>query len=209
MSVSRLRLRMLYLIASRRSEALQAIPGLEPDQQRFWTQFFWSLANYFDEDAIPDREERATQTLAQLTDAVRLLGPQARLELHAVNFCHRIDGFGDFAPYDEDQFQAGQPVLIYAEVRNFASQSTSTGEYRTLLQSTVDVLEEDLDGPMVYHHELPQTEDHCRTRRQDYFHSYRIQLPTTLSRGPHVLRLTMRDELTGKTASAALNFVVQ
>ncbi len=202
-------LRMLYLIASRRVEALQAIPSLDANEQRFWTQFFWALANYFDEEGIPDREERATQTLNQLTEAVRLLAPQARLDVQTASFCQRINGFGDFDPYEQNHFQPGQAVLIYADIRNFESQLTPAGDYRTLLKSTIEVFERELEGPMVYHHELPKTEDLCRTRRHDYFHSYRIQLPGTLSRGPHVLRLTMRDELTGKSAWTTLNFLVQ
>lgn len=202
-------LRMLYLIASRQPEALRAIPAVSHDQQEFWTRMFWALANIFDEEAMPNSTVRAAETVAQLRAAIRQIEPRASLELRGSVFCRRIDGFGDFETFGDEPFAPGQPVLIYTEVRNFQSQSAEDGSYRTLLRSSITIQQGSVSGPVVFKHDLPATEDRCQSRRQDYFHSYRIQLPGTLKPGPYVLTLDVTDALTGKNGSTTLNFLVR
>ena len=202
-------LRMLYLIANRRPEALQAIPSVPQQQQEFWTQMFWALSNTFDDEALPNPAVRAAATVAQLRAAVEQIETQSALELLRTRFCRQIDGFGEFVTFENDSFTPGQPVLIYTEVRNFQSESTPQGDYRTVLRSSLAIREESAKGPVVFEVDLPETEDRCFSRRQDYFHSYRIELPSTLKPGPHVLTLEMTDDLTGKTGSTTLNFVVR
>lgn len=201
-------LRMLYLIASRRAEALQAIPSLPHDAQEFWTQMFWALASTFDDEAMPHSEIRAAATVAQLRAAIRQLAPHAQLDLQRTLFCRQIDGFGKFEAFEEDRFDPGQPVLIYTEVRNFQSQPTADGDFRTVLQSKITIREGNLTGPVVFEYELPQTEDRCLSRRQDYFHSYRIHLPQDLNPGPHVLTLEVLDGLSAKAGSSTMHFLV-
>jgi hypothetical protein len=202
-------LRMLYLIASRQPEALQAIPAVSHDQQEFWTRMFWALANIFDEEAMPNSTVRAAETVAQLRAAIRQIEPRASLELNGTLFCRRIDGFGDFVPFEEDPFAPGQPVLIYTEVRNFQSLLGEDGSYSTRLRSSITIQQESVSGPVVFKYDLPESEDRCQSRRRDYFHSYRIHLPETLKPGRHVLTLDVTDTLTGKNGSTTLNFVVQ
>jgi hypothetical protein len=202
-------LRMLYLIASRQPEALQAIPEVSHDRQEFWTRMFWALASIFDEEAMPNSTVRAADTVAQLRAAIEQLQPRASLELRNTVFCGRIDGFGNFAAFDDSLFAPGQPVLIYTEVRNFQSQLNGEGSYSTKLRSTITIQQESVSGPVVFRHDLPETEDLCQSRRRDYFHSYRIHLPEALKPGPHVLTLDITDTLTGKNGSTTLNFVVQ
>lgn len=202
-------LRMLYLIASRRPEALQSIPQVDPEQQQFWTQMFWALSSTFDDEAMPDGAQRAAETLDQLREAVRYLEPQAALHLERTLLCRQINGFGDFVTFEQQTFHPGQPVLIYTEVRNFQSEATTEGEFRTALRSSITIQEQQTGGPVVFEYELPETEDRCRTRRNDYFHSYRIQLPRNLKPGPHVLTLEVTDTLSRKSGTARVNFVVQ
>jgi hypothetical protein len=45
--------------------------------------------------------------------------------------------------------------------------------------------------------------------RTDYFHSYKIDLPPHLPPGPYALVLSVQDELTGKVASQAINFLIR
>jgi hypothetical protein len=202
-------LRMLYLIASRQPEALQAIPAVSHDQQEFWTRMFWALASIFDEEAMPNSTVRAAETVAQLRAAIRQIEPRASLELSGTLFCRRIDGFGDFVPFEEGPLAPGQPVLIYTEVRNFQSQLGEDGSYSTRLRTSITIQQESVSGPVVFRFDLPESEDRCQSRRRDYFHSYRIHLPETLKQGPHVLTLDVTDTLTGKNGSTTLNFVVR
>lgn len=201
-------LRMLYLMAGHQERALEAIPGIDPADQEFWQQVFWSLANYFDSDAMPDSSDRATQTIAQLRSAVQRLQESARLEIRNVNFCHKINSYGDYERFQRDEFTPGQPVLVYAEVENFKSDPTSDGRFRTLLRSTVDIHKAG-DGGLVQSIPFQATEDLCRNHRRDYFHSYEFTIPQRISLGPHVMKLTMEDQLSRKVATYSLNFTVR
>jgi hypothetical protein len=203
------RLRMLYLMADQPQRAQQAIPGIDPAEQEFWTGTFWALSNYFDAQAMPDRSERASQTVAQLASASRRLQETARLELRNVNFCFKIDGFGNISRFERDEFRPGQPVALYAEVRNFKSEPTVTGHYRTRLKSAIEIRRGGADGEPVAQNAFPATEDLCRNLRTDYYHSYELHVPPDLSAGPYTLVLTVQDELGGKAATQTLSFLVR
>ena len=66
------------------------------------------------------------------------------------------------------------------------------------------------DGGLVDKIEFPPDEDLCSSPRRDYFHSYEIRIPQRItSLGPHVLKLTVEDQLSRKTATYSLNFTVK
>lgn len=200
-------LRMLYLIARQQERALTAIPSIEPAHQEFWQQTFWAVANYFDSEHIPNGNDRASQTIQQLNAAVQRLQEKANLELRNVAFCHRISSYGTYEKFPRDEFSPGQDVLVYAEVVNFKSEPAADGQYRTLLRSTVEVLSP--SGEVRKKIDFKATEDLCRNHRRDYFHSYQFTIPQSLPLGPHVLKLTVFDELNGKMATYSQNFVVK
>lgn len=200
-------LRMLYLMDQRQERALAAIPGAEPADQEFWQQLFWAIANYFDSEHIPEGSERAAQTVAQLNDAVRRLQEKSRLELRNMAFCTNILSYGNYEKFPRDEFTPGQEVLLYVEVENYKSEPTADNRYRTLLRSTIDVLSP--AGDVRKRIEFKATEDLCRNYRRDYFHSYQFKIPQTMPLGPHTLKLTVFDELSGKMISSSLNFTVK
>jgi hypothetical protein len=202
-------LRMLYLIGEQPQLAQQTVPGLSPSDQEFWTELFWALSSYFDAQTVPDATERASMTVAQLSSAQRHLQHAARLELRNVTFCYKINSFGSFDRYERDEFRAGQPVLLYAEVRNFTSEPAESGLYRTRLASHIEIRRGSAQGEAVEANEFPATEDLCRNLRTDYFHSYKIDLPQHLAPGPYTLVLSVQDELTGKVSSQAINFLIR
>jgi hypothetical protein len=202
-------LRLLYLIGSRRAEALQAIPGCDRSQQEFWTAMLWALSNIFDEEAMPDRSHRAREAATQLRVALEQITPLAGLKLAKCQFCRQIDGFGSYETFERDEFVPGQSVLIYAEIQNFLSEMTPQGEYLTVLQSTIAIHEQSAGHRVVFHEQLPPTEDRCRSRRSDYYHNYRIRLPQDLKPGRHVLSLTVRDQLSEKQDTVSLSLLVR
>jgi hypothetical protein len=112
-------LRLLYLIAGQTDRALQPVPSVDAADQEFWQQMLWGIANYFDMQGMPNSDERATQTIAQLRSAASRLQEKARLELHNVAFCHKITSFGNYQRFNRDGFTPSQPVLLYAEVSSF------------------------------------------------------------------------------------------
>jgi len=202
-------LRMLYLMENEPQLAQQAIPGIDDSTQEFWTSTMWGLSNYFDSETTPDPSDRAALALQQLRAATAHLQPSARLELHGLVFCEGIDGFGVYQPFERNVFRPGQPVLLYGEVRNFQTELSAAGQYRTVLRSTIEILRNGVDGELVERKQFEPTEDISRSPRTDYFHSYKLDLPNDLTPGPHTLRLTLEDQLSGKIASSTINFLVR
>lgn len=202
-------LRLLHLIAGQMDRALQPVPGIDPADQEYWQHLLWAMANYFDTQGMPDSAERATQTVAQLKSAAARLQEKSRLELHNVAFCHRISGFGNYQRFKRDEFTGGQPVLLYAEVANFKSELTPDGLFRTVMKSTLEILEGGPTGRLVESLPLAPSEDQCRNHRRDYYHSYEFAIPQACRPGPHTLRLRVEDQLGKKTAVTTVNFTVQ
>lgn len=200
-------LRMLYLMAEHPERALTAVPGVDPADQEFLQQLFWAVSNYLDSEHIPSERDRAAQTLAQLNNAAQRLREKSDLEIHNLAFCEQIQYFGNYQRFPRDEFNPGQETLLYAELQNFKSEPTGDGQYRTVLRSLLEILGP--TGEVRWQKDFPATEDLCRTPRRDYFHNYQFAIPNNLPLGPHTLKLTVFDELSGKMASYTLNFLVR
>jgi len=202
-------LRMLYLIQNEPMKAQLVIPGIPAGEQEFWTSIFLGLAEHLDSSGAVDPAERATQTMAHLNAAASHLHETARLRLRHVAFSQEINGFGNYLEFPRNEFAPGQTVLVYAELRNFHSEPTENGYFRTRIKSTIEIYKVGASRQMVDRSSFDGTEDLCRALRTDYYHSYRIDLPTHLSPGRHALKLIVEDELTGKMATETLEFEVQ
>ncbi len=201
-------LRLFYLANNQSERALDAIPGIPSAEQEFWQQMFWSLSQYRNSDAVPDRTERITQTVDQLRTALHRLQENAKLQLSNVSFCKRIDGYGNYERFQSDSFKPGAPVLVYAELDNFKSEPTTSGQYRTLLRSTLQILPKGGVGKPLDSVTLKPVEDVCRNPRRDYFNSYEFTIPNDIEPGRYVLELTIDDQLSGKSARKAVLFTV-
>ena len=202
-------LRLLYLMNGQQSRALDAIPGIATSEQEFWQQILWGLSDYFDLEGKTNRTERISQTVKQFETAVNRLKEEARLSIRNLNFCRKISSYGNYERFRRDDFTAGQPVLVYSEVENFKSVPVADGRYRTLLKSRIEIFRGDVRGQMVDSVTFKPTEDLCRNPRRDYFHSYELTIPQDIGLGPHVLRLTIEDQLTGKQTTQTVNFIVK
>ena len=61
----------------------------------------------------------------------------------------------------------------------------------------------------IWRQSLGSADDLCRRRRRDYYINYRLTLPTHLTPGPYLLRLTQTDEVAGHSTSRTLPFTIQ
>ncbi len=202
-------LRLYYLANDQHERALDAIPGIAPAEQEFWTQIFWSLSEYHNAETTPDRTERITHTVGQLRTALHRLQELARLQLRNASFCQQIDGYGRYTRFESDVFRPGQPVLVYAEIENFKSEPTTSGSYRTLLRSTLEIFPQSDRGEAVDSVTLQAVEDICRNPRRDYFNSYNFAMPNDIQPGRYILRLTVDDQLSGKAATQTVSFSIR
>lgn len=199
-------LRLLYLVARHPEQALTAIPAMDPADQEYWQQLVWAITNSVDADNLSPRE-RAAQTIPPVNTALRRLREQADLTIRNTGFCEEISYFGNYKRFPKEEFVPGQPVLLYAEIENFRSEPSQSGEYRTLLRSLIEIV--GANGQIRWKKSFAATEDLCRNPRRDYFHNYQFTIPERLPMGPHTLKLTVVDELSGKQATCALKFMVK
>ena len=210
-----IQLRLLHLLANEPEQALRVIPDLPAEQQEFWVQLLWTVANELNPPPGSDEGDRLRKTLKQLREAERHLQQATPLTISKAWFCYRIDSFGSYERFTQDVFRPGQPVLVYAELENFESELTAGNSYRTRLRTTLEIFPVDEAGNVspsalpVDRKELAATEDLCRSVRRDYFHSYRLDIPSQLPPGRYVLRLTMLDELSRKSATTEMPFALQ
>lgn len=201
-------LRMLYLMAAEPEKAQLPLMSVETVDQEFWSSMFWGMSNYFTDDPSLDPGARAAQTIAQLQTAARQLQSIADLELRSVNFCQRIDGWGIYDRFDRDEFEAGQTVLLYGELRNFHSEQTITG-YRTRIHSSVEFVRAGDEQNVLEQVDLGDVEDQCRSLRTDFYNSYQLNIPAGLKAGAYRMRLMVEDRLSGRMATQTLGFIVR
>lgn len=197
-------LRMLYLLAGRKDDALRPIAGLPETQQSFWANELFGLAAVLDAERQPDLARRAAEAATHLDQARARLRESGALTVRNIAFCTEVRSYGIVKPFESHEFAPGQEVLLYAEVENFKSESTPEG-YHTALKSSYEVL--DSEGRRVAQHEFPLTEEHCKNVRRDFFIRYFLRLPEKpTGEGKHTLRLSIEDTLGQKTGQATIDF---
>jgi hypothetical protein len=199
-------LRLLYLAADRREDALRPVAGVSPTQQEFWAKELFGLAMFLDADKIPDVATRAAQARTHLAEATLQLGELATLAVRNLNFCSEVKSFGVYQKFDSYVFRPGQELLLYAELENFESQVTGSG-FHTRLRSSYQIL--DSRGQRVANHEFAVTEDTCRSRRRDFIMRYFIYLPKNMNDGAYTLQLTIEDLQSQKVGQAAAEFTIK
>ncbi len=198
------RLRMLYLLADRRDDALRPIPSASPSVQDFWAKELYGLAAWLDTQGIDDPTRRAAEAKLHLSEAINRLGEQSPLIVRNLAFVTDIQSFGSYKPFPECKFTPGQEVLLYAEVENFSSESTSKG-YRTSLRFGYQIF--DSRGQRVAEHEFTAQED-CLNMRRDFFIGYHFFIPTRIYDGKHTLQLTVEDLHSQKIGQSSIDFTV-
>ena len=200
---------MLYLIAGRSAESIRVIDSLPEKEQEFWQSMMLAMESYRSNDAATPRTEQLTETLEYVRTASRQLQSLSKMKIRRLNFCSRIDGFGIFSVYPVSNFNAGQPLLLYAEIENYRSDVTSDGQYRSEFAAMIEFIRDGETDPIASRTiRLPDIKDLCSTERTDYFQSYELTVPS-LSPGKYILRLRVRDQLSQQTAVTELPFEIR
>ena len=202
-------LRMLYLIAGRSAESIRVIESLPEKEQEFWQSMMLAMESYRRSDDSAARAEQLTETLEYVRTASRQLQPLSTMKIRRLNFCNRIDGFGSFSVFPTSDFNAGQPLLLYAEIENYRSELTADSRYRSVFAAMIEFYREGETEPIATRTiRLPEIEDLCSAERTDYFQSYELTVPS-LSPGKYTLRLRVRDQLNLQTATSELPFEIR
>jgi hypothetical protein len=150
----------------------------------------------------PDGSARA----AQIRSAVQVLEDRVPLAVAHLRLCRKVLGFGAFEPLEPSELKPGKPAILYCEMTGVRYE-TKDAKFASHLYSRVELLSA-TDNSRVWEQALGEAEDQCRSRRRDYYVSYRICLPASVAPGEYRLRLNQTDLVARQTASAELKLTV-
>ncbi|HKD37619.1 MAG TPA: hypothetical protein VKB78_12495, partial [Pirellulales bacterium] len=207
-----MQLRMLYLAAGRRDDALRPIPGLSNAQQDFWTKEIYGLATYLDQersgasDHSAGGDRRAAEAALHLRDAADRLGELAPPAVRNLAFCKEVTSFGVFKKFPKYEFKPGDEALLYCEIENLKSESTDKG-FRTSVKGRYEIL--DSRGERAAEQEFPASDDYCSRPRRDFFIPYFVSIPKRIGEGEYTLKLTVEDAQAQKTGQGSIQFSVK
>ncbi|MEO2029674.1 MAG: hypothetical protein ABGZ23_27700 [Fuerstiella sp.] len=202
-------LRLLQLVANQPGEAIAAIETMPPAEQDFWQELMLGLAQYRSVPEEADREVALTNAAGQLTFAVRRLAPVAALRCRRLDICSRIFSYGRIETFPSNDFEPGQPILLYAELENFTTEPTSTGSRRTSFDAQLQILHEDESADPIETINLSNITDESSSERSDYYQSFELTVPSHLARGTYRIRIRLRDRISGKATQEVVSFQVR
>jgi hypothetical protein len=199
-------LRMLYLLAGRREDAMQPITAAPAATQAFWSSELYGLAAYLDAERTPDAMRRAAEAKQHLSEALVQISESCPLVIRNLALCTDIQSFGRIKAFDKYDFSPGQALALYAELENLSNESSARG-YHTVVQSNYQIF--DNRGQRVADAEFTPCEEYCRNPRRDYYMSYEVRLPERMYPGKHTLQLTIIDQIGHKTGQSTIEFTVK
>lgn len=200
-------LRLLYLAAGRRQDALKPISGLNPAQQEYWSNQLFALSAYLDHERVTDPGRRAAEAALHLSKAAAALSDLGPLMVRNLAFCQEVTSFGVVKRCETPEFKPGEQVLVYAELENFKSEQSTHG-WHTSFEASYQLL--DSQGQRVAKEDLPLTDEpDCQNRRRDYFVRYFITLPKTIHDGRYTLELMVEDALARKIGQSSIELTVK
>jgi hypothetical protein len=200
------RLRLLYLAAERREDAVRPIPAVSPAVQDFWSQEIYGLAAWLDTGRTTDPTRRAAEAQQPLSAALCRLGELAPLKVRNLAFLTEVKSYGDVTPFAKTEFAPGQRLLLYAEVENFKSEEDPKG-FQTELRGSYEIF--DARGQRVSTQELGKTSERCRNLRRDFYVIYDFRLPKRIYPGKHSLQLTIEDLKSQKIGQSSVDFSIK
>jgi hypothetical protein len=202
------RLRLLYLLADRREDALKPVASASATSQEFLSQEVYGLATWLDSDRITDSSRRAGETRLQLANALNRLSELAPLTLRNLSFVHKVGSYGNYEPFDSYEFRPDQEVILYVEVENYKSEETPKG-FRTALQGSYQIYNS--DHQQVTSQDLGVTEDSCRNPRRDFFliYGFHMKKNKDMTPGKYTLKLTIEDKKSSKFGQASIDFTIR
>lgn len=201
------RLRMTQVALDRETETPEVSRSIPEETRGLLLALVHTAAAVRDVVRTPARSsDSALEWLEQLRN--RLIS-RTSLSVNNVALCRKVITFGVYEEMSDADFTAGRTLrtIVYSEVRNFQSELTEDGHYRTELATRLEVLT--ADGRSLWMREEPQIVDLCRQRRHDFFIAQRITLPPTLPADAYVLKVLVEDKLSGKIDERAHPFTMR
>ncbi len=200
------RLRMLYLLAGRRDDAMRPLPAAPKSTQEYWTSQVYGLATWMDADKTPDPARRAAEAKRILTEAVNQLGNTALLTVRNLTFCSSVQYYGSFEAVKSPEFTTGQKVLLYAEVENFRTEPSPKG-FHTAVKFNWQIF--DARGNRVGENVAATSEETSLTPKHEFFITKWFFLPASMPSGKYTLQFTVEDVLGKKVGQSSIEMTIK
>lgn len=198
-----LRLRYLYLAEGRLEKAKAPPVGLDPDRAVLLMK--WLSAAVTVEQSLQDPSQVSAETASAIRDLQDWASDHADLEITRLVLCTRIHSYGRFDPIPEGFLASGRTnqAFVYCEVRNFGSEMTAGGKYRTRIAHHLELLTP--QGHSVWKDaEQMEVADECLNRRHDFFFNRLFELPRGINPGQYILKITVEDKIKLRVDEATL-----
>lgn len=199
--------RHLMVLAGDPTRAVTTMDGLNEIEQLYMKNQLMGLWTMINPDGHPSSGRRVTEALPKYREATRYMAAATdSLELRSLEFCTEIESYGQIKPFPGNRFSAGQQVILYCEVENFAAADHNT-YFQTQLQGSYDIY--DASGRKVISQLLPVDQQRSRNRLRDYFVAYQMNLPKALPTGTYRLQLTIEDVVGKKYGQQDIPFEIR
>jgi hypothetical protein len=209
-SAERIRLnvmqRQLHAFLNDTEKALAPIKEIDEDESEYWRYLTHSLMISLDANEENTSSRRSALSLRELRIAANHLANISRLDVRNLAFCTKVSSYGRFDEFKSYGFTPGQEVLLYVEVENFATETTSK-KHETELQGEYTIF--DTDRNRVASAGLPLDKQFSMNRRHDYFIAYRIFMPKKIESGHYLIQLTIEDIKGNKSNHSTLEFWIR
>jgi hypothetical protein len=187
-----------------------AIPDLTESERTVLAtlQAFFADLNAGLQTTAPDEvQQHVADAAAKLRQS---LVHEPQLQAPIIALCTRVNGFGDYAPFDDYSFTAGleNKAIVYLEIDDFVSEINNKGEYVTELSQQLTIYSE-RDGIPQWKDDWQSAVDVTKNKRQDFFTVQVITIPKNLSVGKYTLKARVRDEKSKAEAEISLGFEVK
>ncbi|WP_182868953.1 hypothetical protein [Stieleria mannarensis] len=200
-------MRHLMVLAGQPESAIESMQGLNPTEQLYLQNQLMGLWTMIDPEGHPSSGRRITEALPKFREATRHMATATdSLALTCLEFCTEIESYGQIKPFEGNRFVAGQQVILYCEIENFAAEDHS-GYFQTRLQGSYDIY--NADGTKVISQLLPVDQQRSRNRLRDYFVAYQMNLPKGLPHGTYRLQLTIEDVVGKKYGQSSIPFEIR
>lgn len=155
-----------------------------------------------------DNNMLLSRKIRPLVDMADRIKSQADLTIPTIVLCNSVNGFGKYEPIEPARFAAGteHKAVIYCEIANFASNLNEQRLWETRLRQEMTLYTE--GGVAVWSDRTEQIADTARARRNDFFINKRIVIPSNLTIGRYLLKVSIVDLQANRVAEASVPIAI-
>jgi hypothetical protein len=200
---SQLDYELLRFVRDEPTPDLSTISQLPAEDREIMAALLDGLNN-FRNNARADTNPMLSTKIQPLLEMADRLRSQAELTIPTIALCTEVHSYGVYTPLVSPRMGAGKenPVVVYCEVANFTSVRDDQNMWQTRLREEMVLY---TDTGLAVWPEKTNAElfvDQSRNRRHDFFVARKVVLPSELTIGRYLLKVTLTDEQSNRVVEA-------